>query len=62
MKAKQDKVEKYGCIGFAIFFAVVSVLVLIGGFVGAVWHFYTAALCGILSGVIYMASKEDRNV
>lgn len=62
METKDSKFEKYGCIGFVIFFAVVGVFALIGGFVGAVWHFYTAALCAILAIVIYQASKEDLNV
>lgn len=45
-----------------IFFGLISVVCLIGGFYGYPWQFYTAAMAALIAGVMYVASKEDLNL
>lgn len=51
--------DKINCIGFAIMFGVLSILLFIGGFKGHVWHFYTAVLAAIISVVLFRVVKAE---
>lgn len=53
------KPEQLGMTLFGLLFASIAVLTFIGGCVGHVWHFYTSALCAILSGLIFATVKKE---
>ena len=54
--------EKYIGNMFIVLFAVIAVMLTVGGFYGNTWCFYTAAMAAFISGAMYAASKENLNL
>lgn len=45
---------------FAVLFAAISILTLIGGFVGHPWHFWTSGLSAIISIILFTVKDNDK--
>lgn len=57
-----NRMEKTSMSIFTAMFILIAILSLVGGFNGAVWHFYTAIFSGLTAGMMLHISKTERHV